>query len=145
MASEHVNPVLKIFSRFTFHHINAKIPKITYTLHGDLGPQLPFNLIYHSPFTQLAPDVMASWLCFKHPRILPALAVPSASLKALHMSSPCWNPLSETSTLVTLFTIATVPLPTDSPSHFIFLNGNCYLLMCYIVHLFIMFIFSLPS
>ena len=38
MTSGRVSPVLKIFSRFTFPHILAKIPKITEKIHGDLGP-----------------------------------------------------------------------------------------------------------
>ena len=77
MTSEHLCPVLKIFSRFTFPHIHVKIPKIliTYMVIWVL------HSLYHSPFIQLAPDVMASGLCLQHPRILPSLAILSASLK----------------------------------------------------------------
>ena len=123
MLRKIVIPVLKIFSRFAFPHICAKIPKITDEIHGDLGPSFTLSLSLHSTCSSC--HGLRAMLT-THPRILPALAVPSASLKPSPMSSPCWNSLSKTSTLVTLLKIAAGLLPPDSPSHFIFLNGNCY-------------------
>ena len=72
MTSGHVSPVLKIFSRFTFPHILAKMPKITEKIHGDLGPSftLPsFSLLLMSwppGYAYSIPGSFLLWLFLLH-------------------------------------------------------------------------------